>query len=127
MQNVVPLQSRMKSGRSLCMACVPMPATVQRIIHVLSGEECKREVRTSGSELWDATINAFTCIRALTAWVRCGRVRLLRLLLAVEHDEPAVDAGSDSVGEGVTISISASASKISLGWIQTQDGFSRCN
>lgn len=60
-------------------------------------------------------IIAFTCIRALTARARCGRVRLLRLLLAVEHDEPAVDAGSDSVGEGATISISASASKISLG------------
>jgi hypothetical protein len=62
----------------------------------------------------NAMIIAFTCIRALTARVRCGRVRLLRLLLVVEHDEPAVDAGSDSV-EGATISISASASKISLG------------
>ena len=47
--------------------------------------------------------------------MRCGRVRLLRLLLGVEHDEPGVDAGSDSVDEGPTISISASASKIYLG------------
>lgn len=72
-----------------------------------------RGVRASGSESGDATIIAFTCIRALTGQVRCGRVRLLRLLV-VEHDEPVLDAGSDSV-EGATISISASASKMSLG------------
>jgi len=62
-----------------------------------------------------AATTSRTCIKAVTR-VRCSRVWLFRLLLlAIEHDEPAVDAGSDSVGEGVTISISASASNISLG------------
>jgi hypothetical protein len=54
-----------------------------------------------------------TCIKAVMARARCRRV-LLRLLLAAEHDEPAVDAGSDSV-EGATISISVSVSNMSLG------------
>jgi hypothetical protein len=67
----------------------------------------------SGSGSGECDNYCFTCIRALMTRVR-GRVRLLRPPLVVEHEEPAVDAGSDSV-EGVTISISASASKISLG------------
>lgn len=54
-------------------------------------------------------------MKAVAAQLRWRRVPLLRLLLAVEHDEPAVDDGSDSVGEGMTISISVSESKISLG------------
>jgi hypothetical protein len=43
------------------------------------------------------------------------RFRVLLRLLAVEHIEPSVDGDSDSVDDGTTISISASASKISLG------------
>jgi hypothetical protein len=99
------------------MACASMPTSAQRIVHVLVDEECQSEhrgVRTS-NESGECDDYCFTWIRALTARVRCGG-RVLRLLLAIEHEEPAVDVGSDSVdSEGVTISISASASKISLG------------
>lgn len=38
--------------------------------------------------------------------------------LAIEHVEPVVDGDSDSIGDGTTISISASASNISLGWLK---------
>jgi hypothetical protein len=50
------------------------------------------------------------------------RFRVLLRLLAVEHVELVIDGDSDSVSDGTTISISVSASKISLGWFKVGQG-----
>jgi hypothetical protein len=50
------------------------------------------------------------------------RFRVLLRPLAVEHVEPVIDGDSDSVSDGTTISISVSASKISLGWFEVSQG-----
>jgi hypothetical protein len=90
-----------------------MPSTAQGIIQVLFRPTNTNKTTDRQTELGNAII-IFTCMKAVAAQVRCRRVRLLRLLITVEHDEPVVDECSDSFGEGTTISISVSVSKISF-------------
>ena len=86
----------------------PVPPATQRTTHVLpvnvGYDQSMRPMRPQ--------FDALTCIKAFINRVRC---RVLLRPLAIEHVEPAVDGDSDSVGDRTTISISASASKISLG------------